>query len=300
MRILADIGGTYARFATETDGRLENIHKYEAEKFENLGQALAAYCKESNLENTGSLKIATAGYEENGVWKFVNKNKWVIDPESLDRWAVEGIWNDFEAATWALLDLKQDDVKILKNADGASNTKVLIGPGTGLGLGYLQKTHGGHMPVSALTDEQALIVQTVQRQKAEKTIPVFENFVSGAGLYNIYSALCLVGGKVPAAKGPEDLLDLKGDITFKKTLDIFHEFFGLFAANAVITGHAYGGVYLTGGVLQHLINAKLFDPSLFAKWFCLNAVASVKRDLQNTPVIYITDPYPALRGLQHA
>ena len=80
----------------------------------------------------------------------------MIDPAKLkqDGWDVELILNDFEASVWALLKLQDGDIETLKEADGASSAKCLLGPGTGLGLGYLQggdeifvqKTHGGHMP----------------------------------------------------------------------------------------------------------------------------------------------------------
>lgn len=310
MTVLTDIGGTYVRFAVAGNSGPEKIDKYAAEEFETLGKALEHYCKAQGIKFGGPLRIATAGYEDDGIWKFVNRNKWQINPAELEKqgWEIECILNDFEAATWALSDLKPGDIEVFKKGKPAQASKCLLGPGTGLGLGYLhhgehpfvQKTHGGHMPVAALSDEQRLIIQTMQRLKTDETVPVFENVVSGPGLYNIYAACCLVSGKIRRVDTPENMLKETEDPEIVNSLRIFHEFFGLFAATAVITGHAYGGLHLTGGVLEHLVAQKVFDFEHFEKWFCLEAVDSVKQALQNTPIIYITEPYPALRGLLHA
>ena len=310
MTVLTDIGGTYARFAVAGESGPGKIEKYAADKFETCGEALEHYCAEQGIDPGGPLRMATAGYENNGIWKFVNRNKWQISPAELEKqgWNIECILNDFEAATWALIDLKTADIDVLKKGGPSQSGKCLLGPGTGLGLGYLyqgeqpyvQKTHGGHMPATALSDEQRLIIQTMQRLKMDETVPVFENVVSGPGLYNIYAACCLVSGKIRRVDTPENMLKETDDPEVENSLRLFHEFFGLFAATAVITGHAYGGLHLTGGVLEHLVTQKLFDFEHFEKWFCLETVDSVKQALQNTPIIYITEPYPALRGLLHA
>lgn len=307
MEILADIGGTYARFAVATAAGPREIRKYKAAEFAGLGEALEMYCSDIRVEAAGALSIATAGYEDGGVWKFINKNEWIIDPRALEKsgWAVPVILNDFEAATWALKALSADERKIMKEGPGASENFCLIGPGTGLGLGYMlgepspkvQKTHGGHMPVAAITDEQWLVVQTLRRLRKSQTVPVFENFVSGSGLYDIYAARCLIAGKPCRLPAVEHLVENSNDPEAAAALRLFHEFFGLFAATAVIGGHAYGGLYLSGGVVERLAERDLFDFPAFEKFFTLNVAASVRRDLAATPIFRITTPYPALKGL---
>ena len=99
MTVLADIGGTYVRFAVLDAGTPTQIEKFKAVDFETLQNALETYCSNQNLQAGGKLRIATAGYEDEGVWKFVNQNKWVIDPNDLKDagWTLENILNDFEA-----------------------------------------------------------------------------------------------------------------------------------------------------------------------------------------------------------
>lgn len=308
MFIVADIGGTFVRLGRVDQDTIRDVQKYEVDGFENFDEALAAYCTLHNVDEAGRLRIATAGYEDEGVWKFVNNNKWHIDPQSLKEagWDIEIILNDFEAATWSLLSLKTDDVELLKEAQGASLSKCLIGPGTGLGLAYLhrkpefvQKTHGGHMPATAMCEEQWIVLQAVRRQFPNKAV-VFENLVSGPGIMHIYNAICLINGLQPMAQNPEDLLDNLDHKHVRTALRLFHEFFGHFAATAVITGNAYGGLYLTGGVMQRLLDAHVFDFETFKNAFHIDAVDSVRRDLEATPVFLLKDPYPALRGLLNA
>ncbi len=310
MHILADIGGTHARFGLGESGDVQHVRKYKAADFESFEAALEHFCNELHLNAPGDLSIATAGYEDEGVWKFVNQNTWQINPAALKSsgWKIRRILNDFEAATWSLLELKDEQKRIIREAQGASDVLCLMGPGTGLGLGYLytgenpcvQKTHGGHMPAAAITEEQWQIISMVDRLNRSRTVPVYEHLISGPGLFNIYAARCMVSGKLRKVNDTEKLVEHRHDSEVSAALRLFHEFMGLFAATAVITGHAYGGLYLTGGVLDKLEEQGLFDISHFKKFFDLQVAASVQRDLKATPIARITMPYPALAGLMLA
>jgi glucokinase len=233
----------------------------------------------------------------------------VIDAGLLARrgWNVELILNDFAAATWGLMALDKSGQKIFKA--GKTNNefpRALVGPGTGLGLGFLvpvkngfhvQGTHGGHMLAAALTAEHHSMIEAVQKVKNDNTIPVFENFVSGIGLMNIYKALCVISGEKPQAERTEDLLQSVQNPRVKDTLRLFHEFFGLFAQTITVTGHAYGGLYMMGGVLERLEERNLFDFKSFENFFVLKGVASVQQALNDTPVIRVTDPALTFKGL---
>lgn len=309
MRILADIGGTYARFARAEGRDIVEFKKYKAADYPSLLQALNAYCGETGLQGTGEIAIATAAYEDGQVWRFVNLNSWVIDPQMLENagWTVRIILNDFAAATWGLLNLSDSGKELLKAGTGtAPLPRCLIGPGTGLGLGYLlpvktgyhvQRTHGGHMIAAALTKEQGAVLEALKRLKTDNTVPVFENVVSGPGLYNIYRALCLINGQEPEFPDTPSLMKAHKSAGRRETVRLFHEFFGLFAQTVTVSGHAYGGLYLTGGVLDRLMESGDFDIEHFERFFVLPTVRSVHEALSRTPVIYIREPYLAMKGL---
>jgi len=141
--------------------------------------------------------------------------------------------------------------------------------------GFIQKTHGGHMPIASLNDDHGKAIKEI-RATLDRAI-IFEDIVSGPGLQK-----------------------LRAIYDTEKASNLFHECLGIFAATALITGHAYGGLYLSGGVITHLIEENSFDFDRFNNALCFDAVPCVKQDLTNTPIHYITDPYPALKGLIHA
>lgn len=288
MKILTDIGGTYARFARGQDNQPADIRKYKAADFPDLQSALQRYCEDINVSIGGDLLIATAAHENaDGLWVFVNKNKWIIDPQTLEAqgWSVQTILNDFEAATWSLLSRDHQDVQTLKDSakNQGNKTLCLLGPGTGLGLGYLhasnppyvQKTNGGHMPIASLNDAHGKAIKRMREETGAAV--VFETFVSGPGLQK-----------------------LREQYDEATALELFHEFLGIFAASSVISGHAYGGVFLTGGVVTSLMEEGLFDITIFERSFCFAAVPSISEALQQTPIYVLRDPYPALKGLLNA
>lgn len=307
MRILSDIGGTYARFAFESKGQPINVKKYAAADFDTFEDAVEKYKEEAQIDADISFLIATAAHpDEKNVWRFVNRNKWVIDVAALGN--VDIILNDFEAATWGLIDLK--DKKVLKvGRDNHTAPRVLIGPGTGLGLGYLiphgrefhvQGTQGGHIAAAAITDEQARVLSAVARVKERDCLNVYEDVVSGPGLYNLYAALCDLSDEERIAKDAGDLIALYKSPAARDALRLFHEFFALFAATVTVGAGAYGGLYLAGGVLDRLVENNLFDFAHFEKFFAGNYVPSVKKALNQTPVIHAFDPNLALSGLIRA
>lgn len=306
MRILVDIGGTYVRFATEENGRPAQIQKYAAADFPTFDEALAAYLKESGGQNP-SLCIATAAHkDEKKIWRFVNKNAWVMDEAKLGK--VEIILNDFEAAVWGLID--QQGHKLLCKGSGKAGAPLcLIGPGTGLGLGYLvplanghhvQGTLGGHIAAAALNEEHTKVLRAVEKVKERAGICVYEDVVSGPGLLNLYRALCTLGEEKPAAEKPEEILSMSKSHAAKEALRLFHEFFGLFAATVTVAGNSFGGLYLTGGVLDHLVEKNRFDIAQFEKFFTSGFVPSVQEALAQTPIYHVSDPVLSLQGLIRA
>jgi len=266
MRILVDIGGTYIRLAKEQGGQHQDIQKYEAADFKNLGEALEQYCGDEK----GELLIAAAGADNNGNWTITNNPDWSMDAGG---WDVKCTLNDFEAIAHALPVLESEDLNTLKEGNSSNQNLCVIGVGTGLGLAYnrggiVQKTHGGHMPIASLNDEHGKFIKSLRENQSRAVI--FEDIVSGQADF--------------ANTNPK----------------LFHEFLGIFTATALVTGNAYGGLYLTGGVIEGLIEEDKFDFETFNEALCFDAAPVVKTDIENTPIHIITDPYPALKGLINA
>lgn len=304
--VLADIGGTYVRLAILEGGAVENPQKLSAADYRSFEEALRSYDKKPS-----TLMIATAAQrDQEGIWHFHNNNKWQIDPAILREqgWDASIIVNDFVASARGAVSLRAPSLVTFREGRQEKELpRVILGPGTGLGLAYMhpcpaqgwrvQQTFGGHMLAAALTDEQFLIVELVRRLNNNGRIVVPEDLVSGRALPVLYRAVCLHDGCEPIFEGVEEIVESATDAQSKTTLRLFHEFLGLFAHNAVVTGHAYGGLYLDGGVLHRLREADLFDFEAFYRFIALEAAPVVKRALEEMPVYLVRDPFVALHGL---
>lgn len=306
--LVCDIGGTYARFAVSEGGEITRFMRYRAEDFPSFADALDAYAGEVALKKKPPLLIATAAYEDGPVWRFINNNTWVLDAGMLAQagWGVRLILNDFAAATWGLLALDASGVKRLNDRSVRGDLpRCLLGPGTGLGLGYLyplanekyhvQRTHGGHMPAAAMTKEQAGVLEALQRTMPPGRAVVYETLVSGPGLVNIYNTL-----STDRVQQAQDVLQSAGTETGGAAIRLFHEFWGLFAATSVVCGHAYGGLYLTGGMASRFDEAGLLDTQRFTTFFTCPAAVSVRDALASTPLMLVTDPHLTFKGLLQA
>lgn len=273
MIILIDIGGTYIRFSRVKDGIPSNAQKFKASDFGSLSDALAKYCP----DETGDLLIAAAGANVNGTWTITNNPDWSMDAAD---WNVKLILNDFEATAYALPFLKGNELSTLKTGNTSNAHLCVIGVGTGLGLAFnrernVQKTHGGHIPIASLNDDHGKMIKDIRKHQSRAI--VFEDIVSGPGLQKL-----------------RELYDEK------TALKLFHECLGIFAATSLVTANTYGGLYLTGGVIEGLVKEDKFDFETFNAALCFDAVPCVKNDISNTPIHIIADPYPALKGLIHA
>jgi len=179
-----------------------------------------------------------------------------------------------------------------------------LGPGTGLGLAYVipvarggwhvQETFGGHMVAASLNDEQAAIIATL---RADGHAVVYEDLASGRGLPALYRAVCKAAKTKPIYGDTAEIFENAKDKHVRTTLRLFHEFLGLFAHNAAVTGHAFGGLYLDGGVIQKIYEGGLFDSDAFVRGLIPECVPVVKKALQDVPVYLVNDPFIALRGL---
>lgn len=317
VHVLGDFGGTHVRFAIVEDGKPQAIQKYKGLDHKSLIHALQHYCADTGIESVSALSIATAAREEipGQRWQFINshlgRHQWIIDTKELadTGYPVRRVLNDFEAATWGVSALDVEHQEILRPAGPGvpDYTRCVTGPGTGLGLAYLEKlingkfhvhgTFGVHAPAAARTREQFEILEMIEKTKSKATAVVFEDVISGSGIYNIYDAVCQKSGEPKVAADIREVFNNFADPDVAQAMRLFHEFFGTYAGTALIYGHALGGIYLTGGIMDRLIEKKAFDLASFLKYFEYDAVDPVKRALETAKITHIKDEYIPLRGL---
>jgi len=302
--VLADIGGTHARFARLDQGGPSGMEKYPVADFPTFEDALRHYAGTAG----GTLYMATAAWPHaDGIWRFARDGRWEISLPALERsgWHIGWIGNDFAASARGAAALGPGGLYGVQDGipgDTPRGRCAVLGSGTGLGLAYVegdhvQETYGGHMDIPHRTDEQNSIVKLAGRIKDNERPISAEDLIRGPGLALLHGAVSLVHGRKGDKATPEDILANRALFPFSDTLRLYHEFLGLFAHQAAIYGHAFAGLYLDGGVLHRLIESGAFDKAAFLNSFIGDPLPLIKRRLETMKISIVTDPFVALHGL---
>lgn len=286
--LLADLGGTHLRLARTHD--IKNVEKFVIADYPNIEGVLKGY-----EEKITMLYLAAAIQPINGVIedkRFGDKSHWSIEIQKL-KTALNIkdiiIVNDLEAAAYGISKLKGGQTQSIISPQNDQThfinpPKLIVGIGTGIGHAllfeksghdsFVQRSHGGHMPIAIITDEQRDILDKINDLKTKGRDLIVEDIVSGNGLTNLKN---LVGSDI--------------------ALRLFAEFLGIYCNILVSVTGAYGGVYLTGGVMNELIGRKQFDEDAFTKFFLRPMVPVVNECLGATPVYYTREENMPIMGL---
>jgi glucokinase len=178
--------------------------------------------------------------------------------------------NDFEALAWALPSLRRSDLQpVGEDREFPAGVKIVVGPGTGLGVAALVPTGNGYHVIAseaghssfgpAYPDEEAIF-----HRLAEKGAPLSaEAVLSGSGLAALHAALHPDTLKVKSEMIVRQAR--AGDRAARATIAMFVRLLGRFAGDMALTFRATGGVYIAGGVATGL--GPLFDARLFRTAF---------------------------------
>lgn len=310
-QLIADIGGTNMRLAAGVEGQITNLKVYPT-----IGRKSILQCVEEFIAITGKkpdqVAFACAGIVNDGSVRFTNADRSLSEQE-INQVAGVGnskILNDFEAAAWSLATVCSDDVKLLQGAlPNQKSNMVIIGPGTGLGVGAMTwqgarpvviKSEGGHIRLSPQRAEDEKIFSAMARfwpetQMGEEYSFEAEAFLSGSGLPYLYQAIGAVRDKAPVLKTPEEIFKRAkntSDLVAQKTIEVFLRYLGGLAGDMAVTFSAVGGVFLCGGILGS--NSCLLEDKAFLKAF--NQGGRYTQYRTKMPVGLYTDLQFGLRG----
>lgn len=309
-RLLADIGGTNARFALErSPGQIDSIRVLRCADHADFADAVESYLQLVDQPALLHAAIAIANPVQGDQIKMTNHD-WAFSIEATRRRLNLDtllIVNDFTALAMALPQLEAVHLQQIGGGKSVRDGVIgLVGAGTGLGVGGLIPSEGrwialgsegGHATFSP-TDERELAVlrhcwKTWSHVSAERLI-------SGPGIELIYQALAATGTHVvanPAAvPGTAEIVErgLRGnDPLCAEVLDCFCGMLGTVAANVAVTLGTIGGLYIGGGVVPHL--GSYFARSPFRARF--ESKGRFAGYLAQIPTCVITAPYPAFVGV---
>jgi glucokinase len=301
--LIADIGGTTSRAAfASLGGRPEGIVTIANDSVDGPEGVLARVLEGSSRRPRAAV-LAIAAPVSGEEIALTNRNWCVRLPDLSARFGISPIHavNDFEALAWALPQLGPGDLQpIGDRGDLPEGVRLVIGPGTGLGVAALVPTgqgtsHGfhviaseaGHSSFGPAYPDEAIVFHRL----AEKGTPLSaESVLSGAGLAALHAAM------------HPDMLKVKsemivrqaraGDRAARATVAMFVRLLGRFAGDMALTFRSAGGVYIAGGVATGL--GPLLDARLFRAAF--ERHPPYEAMLKAIPSVLITCEEPGLIG----
>lgn len=273
--LLADIGGTNARFAlADTSSEVplldDSVREFAVADFPSLADAARHYLEQTGASAQNGV-FAVAGRVDGDEARITN-HPWVISVRRTRKalgFDDVMLVNDFAAQAMAVSLLTPADVVTIGGAYwrpaplDKPRTYAVIGPGTGLGVGgllirdgrrYALETEGGHVSFPPGTPEEIDILEHLSTQFGRVSN---ERLICGPGLVNIYRSLSQIAGEDPGPLQPADVTAraAAGDPRCQRTLDVFCAVFGAVAGDLVLTLGAWDGVFLTGGLVPKLLSS---------------------------------------------
>lgn len=303
--IVADIGGTNARFAVAALATLElsHISQILCAAHPTLTAAFRAYLAglSAPLDHAAIAVAAPVTGEEvhltNSPWSFTKH-------ELCRAVGLKGVLvlNDFEALALSLPHLAPAELYQIGGAAAEEHaTKIVLGPGTGLGVAGLVWSgerwiavsgEGGHGSLGAHDERELALLERLRKGRSHLSA---ERALSGPGLAELYLAIAASRGMRPARLEPNDVLTraLSGeDRIAVEALDVFITWLGRFAGDAALLFGARGGVYLGGGIapkIAHKLSSGAFRAAFEQKGRMIAYLAPI-------PVYVILAGFATLKG----
>jgi glucokinase len=298
--LLADIGGSKSRFAlANSAGRPERLLVVDNDAVADLDAAVARYLEETGARPRAAT-LAVAGPVDGEEVVLTNRTSWRFRRGELARrfgFTRLRVVNDFEAVAWALPRLGAAETRPLgRPLQPREGVKLVLGPGTGLGVAallpangrwHVVASEGGH---AAFGPQAADEVEVFARLREDCGAVSAERVLSGPGLLRLARAL----DPRAACHAPETIAAsaLAREPSAQATARLFVRLLGRFAGSLALTFKALGGVYVTGGVASGL--GPLLDEPAFRSAF--EAHPPYEALLASIPTLLITCEEPGLIG----
>ena len=314
--LVADIGGTNARLAIASiEGGVCVLHaqeRFRVADYADFNALFDAFIRQHPefADERLDAAIAVAGPVSDNRAELTNINR-IIDGGRL---VADGLFeacllvNDFAALAASLPLLQPEDLSPLatdKQPEGP--TRLVVGPGTGLGAAYIVRMggrymvlpgEGGHAAFAPFDELEEELLRWFLRRYPERVS--WERILSGRGLEELHLALRQIDGHAPQNTQSLQRLEAKritaaalaGDEQALRAWRRFFAILGGFAGDLALIGGAWGGVYIGGGMaprVEKLSLGRLFQQRFEAKGRFRDKAARI-------PTHLITTPDPALIG----
>ncbi len=312
-RLIADIGGTYARFALETSiGTFEQARSLQCADYPDFYAAVTAYLNSVQVGRIRHVGVAIANPVDGDSVRMTNYHWHFSIEEMRQRLGFETlvVVNDFTALASAVPHLKEHQKKQIGGGKARDSSVIgVMGAGSGLGMSGLIPaetgwvalgTEGGHTNFAPRNERELQILQFAWKQYEHVS---FERLVSGGGLELIYKALVYQANPRsehtefvnPVLEAPEISRRAieRSDPLCVEATELFCLFLGTAASNLALTLGALSGIYIGGGIVPKL--GDFFEHSGFRARF--ENKGRFSSYVQSIPTFVITEPNATLLGV---
>jgi len=288
--LVADIGGTNARFAYKDDvsNELSNFSYLKCTDFENIFDAIKYYQEENNL-HIKNMSIAVASTTKHDAIKFTNNHWNFKQSEVFEYFKLDKLIfiNDFVAQSLCFSTFYKDltidpslnnktalnnNLDIVRPGIPIKKAPLLVtGPGTGLGVCTLLNLdgssiaiegEGGHSSFAPNSDIEVELLQFLRKKYDHVSN---ERIVSGSGIEEIFKFILSRQGKQSSRmKAPEiGEKALLGEQDALNSVKLMFSILGTIVSSVILINGAQGGVILSGGITPKL--HRIFKESNFEK-----------------------------------
>jgi glucokinase len=309
-RLVADIGGTNARFALVEAPGAAPTHLRALRCAEHSGRrprcapgwrTPAPACPLTPPSASPRRSTADGVAMTNHPWRFSIGA--LCGALGLRRLTVV---NDFTALALALPALGDGDlVRVGGGEPRAGAARALIGAGTGLGVSGLLPVpggwvplqgEGGHVTLPASCTREAAVVAWLAARHGHVSA---ERVLSGPGLVVLHDTLRALDGEARVERTPAEISEraLAGGCRHcVEALELFCALLGTVAGDVALTLGARGGLYIGGGIVPRL--GDFFLRSAFRERFV--AKGRFRPWLERIPIWVVVAPHAALTGASAA
>jgi glucokinase len=333
--LAGDIGGTNTNLALVGVKNAKFIIVVEAifpsREITGLTEPIRELLRVAKEERAGLVTdcgcVCAAGPVSQNCCKLTNLD-WDIDGNELSRELGVGIQviNDFLGISYGIpiLDVNNSEqIFAFKHTDGSIPkprlaTKAVIGPGTGLGAGFLtwdgadyvpNSSEGGHLTFAPFNEDSQSFRNYMEKRL--DAVPDVEVLVSGSGIQNLYEWWRDTKG-VPENEAWAEIENAKptdrprlvsklanSDPAAASMLRLFVKMLARYASDISTLLLPFGGLYLAGGVAQKEFRWLTGD-NLFMKYYEMAYNKNIKPLLLQVPVYLIKDYSISLYGAANA
>ncbi|WP_374650039.1 glucokinase [Dongia sp.] len=306
LALVADIGGTNARFALRRPGvaGVERMKTLSARDYPDIATAITAYLDWAGAKPAEAcFAVACPAREDyieftNSTWRFSRY-------ETAQRfgWTRLETINDFEALALGVPHVKAEGLhNVRRGTANPLGARAVLGPGTGFGVsGLVCDRHGGWVALAGegghvgFAPQDELEIDLLRYLQARFGRVSCERLLSGEGLVNIYEFLTVQAGKPAERPSPAEITARgleHGERIARDALRRFCAILGSAAGDLALILGSTGGVYIGGGIVPRLLPI-LLDSRFEERFANKGRLSSL---LANMPIYVILDNTLALLG----